>query len=120
MIGIDLVEVARLKNDDKFLSRIADAQEIAYIKKSASLDLQRQRIAALWAVKEAVMKALGLGEKSGVSFKDIKLCHHDSGKPYVELSGVAEQEFNISFYGKTIDVSLSHTQSYATAVAVIL
>lgn len=119
MIGIDLVEVERFELDDNFMSRIAYEEEIAYIKKSKSVELQRQRLASLWAVKEAVMKALGLGEKSGVSFKDIKLCHEESGKPYVELFGIAKQEFNISHYDKRVEVSLSHTKNYATAIAAI-
>lgn len=120
MIGIDLVEVERFSLDDKFMGRIAYPEEIAYIKRGISDDLRRQRLAALWAVKEAVMKALGLGEKSGVAFKDIKLCHEKNGKPYVELFGLALQEMTACFYGKKIEVSLSHTKSHATAIALII
>lgn len=120
MLGIDLVEVSRLKLDDKFMVRIAHDDEIAYIKKGKSESLQRERLASLWAVKEAVMKALSLGENSGVSFKDIKLCHEKSGKPYVELFGVALQEMHASFYDKRIEVSISHTENYATAIAMIV
>ena len=120
MLGIDLVQVSRLKLDDKFIGRIAHDDEIAYIKKGKSESLQRQRLAALWAVKEAVMKALSLGEGSGVSFKDIKLCHQPNGKPYVELFGVALQEMHATHYGKQIEVSISHTAEYATAIAMIV
>ena len=116
MIGIDLVEVDRFTLDEKFISRIADEEEVAYIKTSPALSLQR--LAALWAVKEAVIKALNLGG-SGVSFRDIKLCHEKSGKPYVELSGKAKQEMDAFHYGQTVEVSLSHTKNYATAIAII-
>lgn len=120
MIGIDIVEVARLSLEEKFIDKVADEEEKAYILKSPCKDLQLERLASLWAVKEAVMKALGLGKSSGVSFKDIKLCHENSGKPYVELMGTAKREMDISFYGKKIEVSISHEKNYAVAVAIIV
>ncbi len=116
MIGIDLVEVARFTLDENFMTRIADEEEVEYVKSAPALSLQR--LAALWAVKEAVIKALNLGG-SGVSFHDIKLCHEETGKPYVELSGQAKQEMDICYYGKKIEVSLSHTKAHATAIAII-
>ena len=119
MIGIDIVDVARFSLDEEFLNRVAHESEIEHIYKGKCVDLQLQKLAALWAVKEAVMKALGLGKSSGVSFKDIKLCHEPNGKPYVELFGVAKQEFDVSHYGKKIEISLSHTKEYATAIAII-
>lgn len=119
MIGIDLEEVERLDLSEEFMAKVADKEEIQYILKSKCVDLQCQRLASLWAVKEAVMKALGLGGASKVSFHDIKLCHEENGKPYVELSGVAKREFDVSYYGRKIEISLSHTRHYATAIAII-
>lgn len=121
MVGIDIEEVERFSiSDEELLERIAHKEEIEYILKSKCISLQNQRFASLWALKEAVMKALGLGKASGVSYKDIKLCHEESGKPYVELFGVAKREFDINHYGKKVEVSLSHTKSYATAIALIV
>ena len=117
MIGIDLVEVDRFTLDEKFISRIADEEEIGYINSAPALSLQR--LAALWAVKEAVIKALNLGG-TGVSFRDIKLCHEETGKPYVELFGKAKQEMDAFHYGKRVEVSLSHTKNYSTAIAIIV
>ena len=119
MVGIDIIEVSRVDCSDAFLKKIASEKEIEYIKKSASESLRQQRAAALFCVKEAVVKALGLGEKSKVSFKDIELFHFPSGKPYVKLYGVACEILEKEFAGKTIDVSLSHIKDYATAIAVI-
>ncbi len=116
MIGIDIVEVERV--DDKLLKKIAHPSEINYVEKAAASN-RKQKIAALWAVKEAVMKALGLGKESGVSFLDITLLHETSGRPYVELSGVAKQEMQINHYGKKIEVSISHEKDYAVAIAII-
>lgn len=120
MIGIDIDEVERFKEDDVFLNRIAFSQEIEHIKNAKCESLRQQRIASLWSVKEAVMKALGLGKNSGVSFKDIMLCHDESGKPYVELLGKAKSQFNLLYSSKKIEISLSHTPKIVVAVAVII
>ncbi|MBQ8792812.1 MAG: 4'-phosphopantetheinyl transferase superfamily protein, partial [Clostridia bacterium] len=71
MVGIDIIEVERVDTSDAFLNRIAHESEISYINKSSCNGLRHQRIAALFCVKEAVMKALEMGAKSGVVFKDI-------------------------------------------------
>ncbi len=120
MVGIDILEVERIDESDAFLKKIANEKEIEYVKKSSCESLVHQRIAALFCVKEAVMKALGLGADSKVRFKDIELCHQPSGKPYVVLNGVAKKKMESEFAGKKIEVSLSHTKAYATAIAVII
>ena len=120
MIGIDIIELDRVDTSDAFLNKIAHDEEIAYIKKTFCEQVQHERIASLFCVKEAVMKALGLGKNSGVVFKDIKLCHEESGKPYVELFGVAHNRFLTDFYGKKIEISISHSKTIATAIAIIM
>lgn len=120
MVGIDLEEVAKINTSEKFLQKIAHQEEIDYIKKSACENLQKQRITALFCVKEAVMKALGMGAKSGVVFKDVQLSHEKSGKPFVVLHGKALAKFNECFAGKKIEISISHTEAYATAIAILM
>lgn len=119
MVGIDIIELDRVDTSDSFLNNIAHEDEIAYIKKPFCQQVQHERIAALFCVKEAVMKALGLGKKSGVVFKDIKLCHEESGKPFVELFGVAKQAFEKDFKDKIINISISHSKTIATAICII-
>lgn len=120
MVGIDLIENERIDKSDKFLQRIAHESEIHYISKTSNECLRTQKIGALFCVKEAVMKALGLGEKSGVVFKDIELSHDESGKPTVTLYGVAKERFEKDYKGKNIEVSISHTKTYSTAICVII
>lgn len=119
MIGIDIIEIARVKEDDEFLKKIACEAEIERIKKSPCQSLRLQRIGAVFCVKEAVIKALDLGG-SEVSLKDIELSHYDSGKPYVILHGEAKEKFDKYFADKRIEISLSHTPSTAIAVAMII
>ena len=103
-----------------FLRKIASNEEIEYINKSNCENLRHQRIAALFCVKEAVLKALGTGLSEGISFKDIELKHQSNGKPYVILNGKAIEKFNQLFKCKKIEISISHTKNYATAIAVII
>lgn len=119
MIGIDLMEVARIDFSTNFIDKIATQSEKDYIFKSKCESLQKQRLTALFCVKEAVAKALGTGIGKEVSFKDIVLMHDAKGKPFVKLSQSAEKYFKENFANKNIYVSISHTENYATAIAEI-
>ena len=119
MVGIDLIEVERVDTSEAFLNRIAHEKEIEYINKSNCQSLRHQRIASLFCIKEAVMKALEMGANSGVVFKDIQLAHNENGKPEVILHGKAKEKYEKEFKGMKIEVSLSHTQIYATAIAIL-
>lgn len=65
------------------------------------------------------MKALEMGANSGVVFKDVELTHNQSGKPEIILHGKAKEKFENVFKNKKIEVSISHTQTMATAIAII-
>lgn len=116
MIGFDLQEVKRIKNEEKLLSKIALTSEIEYIKQY-KCD-RKMRVASLWAVKEAVFKALDL--KSGeISFKEIELCHKESGAPFVKLYGAAKTRFE-ELKATRIEISISHQRNIVGAVVEIL
>lgn len=116
MIGFDLQEVERIENEEKLLEKIALDSEIKYIQKFKCVF--KQKVASLWAVKEAVFKALNI--KGGdISFKEIELCHHENGAPFVKLYGKAKQIFDKSG-AKQINVSISHQNSVVGAVVEIL
>ncbi len=115
MIGFDLQEVGKIKDAQKLLEKIALPEEKAYIQKfKCDFDM---RVASLWAVKEAVFKAMKLSE-GDISYKEIELCHNESGRPYVVLFGSAKKHFENCDY-KSIDVSISHQKSVVGAVVEI-
>ena len=116
-VGIDVIEIERVTEDESFLKKIALKSEIEYIKSFKCEKGRLERIASLWCVKEAVFKCLGLGRDSGVTTKHVELCHEESGQPYVKLSGVAKKAFD-SLGLKEIEISLSHSTSIATAIAI--
>lgn len=116
-VGIDVIELEKVSKDEKFLKKIAHSEEIEYINQFNCEEAKHQRIAALWCVKEAVFKCLGLGKDSKVTTNDVMLCHDETGRPYVKLFGVAKSAFD-KLKLKEIEISLSHSQTIATAIAI--
>ena len=115
MIGFDLLETKRIKDADKLLGKIALEGEIAYIERFAKQ--KKEKTASLWAVKEAVFKALDIKE-GDISYKEIELCHKESGAPFIKLHGKAQKRFK-ELKAEKIEVSISHQKSVVGAVVVI-
>jgi holo-[acyl-carrier protein] synthase len=106
-VGIDIVEVkriGRLAKDQRFLERVYTSEEIAYCRRKKN---SAQHLAVRFATKEAVWNALGI---SRVALKDIGVRNLPNGKPEATIRGRRK---------KNIDISLSHTDEYAVAVAII-
>ena len=106
-IGIDIVEVkriAKLIRNKAFLKRVFTDQEIMYCSERVN---KAEHYAVRFAAKEAVWKALGMG---GISLRDISVKNRSNGKPEVLIKGKNR---------KDIVISLSHTENYAVAVAII-
>lgn len=108
-VGIDIVDVERIKRlheqyGDCFLKRIFTATEIEYALRARG-NRRYEHLAARFAAKEALIKALG----RAIPFRSIEVKNSSSGKPVVtcELAG-----------GK-IEASLSHTDRLAIAYVLI-
>ncbi len=112
MIGFDIQEVDKIKNGKKLLEKIALESEIQYIQKF-KCDY-KMRIATLWAVKEAVFKALN---DCVDSYKEIELCHKENGAPYILLHGQTKSNFE-KLGGKNIEISISHQKNIVGAVCI--
>lgn len=115
--GIDIVEIARLKDKDKdkaFLSRIYTDNELRYILRKVN---NTPSLASHFAAKESFLKALGTGIGYGISTKDIEVGHDDKGKPYYILSEKAQSLLD----GENIKthLSISHDKNYAVAFAIL-
>jgi holo-[acyl-carrier protein] synthase len=119
-LGTDIVEVARIqashaKLGEAFLTRILLANEIAYCQ---SYRNPAPQIAARFAAKEAVSKAFGTGLSAALSWHDIEIAHEESGCPIVVLHGRGKALF-AARGAKELLISLSHTEHYATATAIL-
>lgn len=74
------------------------------------------RLAARWAAKEAVMKALGRGI-GDIDPLDIEVAHDHLGAPVVRLYGSAARAAEQAGV-ETVHVSMSHDEGWAVAFAV--
>jgi holo-[acyl-carrier protein] synthase len=118
--GVDLIEIDRIervlaRHGDRFLARVFTQAEVSYCRGRPS------ELAARFAAKEAVSKALGVGmrmlSRDGIDWRDAEIVGDGRGKPLVRLSGRAAERADELGLGEWA-VSLSHTREYAVAFVV--
>ncbi len=120
-IGVDIVEIKRLERVSRkwgrsFLSKVYTNKELAYAK---SKRFPYQHLAARFAAKEAIFKALGEVEKDFVGWKNVEIVNDAYGRPLVRWHGRALQTKNKRKLKGAV-VSLSHTENYAVATAMLI
>jgi len=75
-------------------------------------------LAVRFSAKEAFVKALGIGIRNGINFKDINVEVDDLGKPYLILRGESLNMIN-NFSITRYHLTLSHSNDYAIAVVLL-
>lgn len=115
--GIDLVEIQRFEALNpairaRFLKRVYTETELRESRN------QWASLAGKFAVKEAVVKALGCGI-GPVSWKEIEVRQGPRGEPVLELHGAARQ-ISDQIGLEDWSISISHTRTHATALAVAI
>ncbi len=113
--GVDLLEISRLReavarHGERFMARIFTPLE------REQCGENYPSLAARFAAKEAVAKALGTG-LGDVSFTDIEIVRGPNGAPNLKLYGRALEvatELKLSEWA----ISLSHTHEHAVASVV--
>ena len=114
-VGVDIIEISRVaatveRFGDRFLQRIYTRGEITYCRGRAP------QLAARFAAKEAVMKALGTGTR-GVGWREVEVTRKHSGEPSIELHGrAAERAAKLGI--DRFAISISHSREYAVASVV--
>ncbi len=111
-VGVDIIEIPRVEEalarwGERFLYRVYTGREVAFCRGRIP------ELAARFAAKEAVSKALGTG-MHGVAWKEIEVLPDHRGKPHVFLHGRARQranEIGLNFFA----ISLSHSRDHAIA-----
>ncbi len=116
MIGIDSVEIRRIARTmgKSFFEKIFTENELSHLE---HVRFAPQTVAGMFAVKEAVSKALGTGISSGVSWRDIEVLYNSAGAPYTKLYNKAAEILSVK--GSSVLISITHTAEIATAVAII-
>jgi holo-[acyl-carrier protein] synthase len=119
-LGIDLVETERIESawkrfGERCVDRILLEDEKAYCLSHRN---PATFIAARFAAKEAVSKALGTGLGPLLGWHDIEVRHKESGAPYVELHGKG-QELLGQLKANVIHLTLTHTAANSIAMAIV-
>ncbi|MBQ1454600.1 MAG: holo-ACP synthase [Thermoguttaceae bacterium] len=118
-IGTDITEIDRIsqmveRHARSFLDRVFTPNEQRYCGSGAAA---RERYAARWAAKEAVLKALGTGWSVGIAWTDVEVVKLPSGAVSVALTGGAArraEELGVT----EVLLSVSHGKNHAVAFAV--
>ena len=120
--GVDIIEIDRIARcvdrwGDRFVRRVFTDEEIEYCRGRAA------ELAARFAAKEAIAKALGTGAMSlaangvGPGLREMEVVPDHLGRPKVRLHGRAQERAQL--LGLTdLAVSLSHSWDYAVAFVV--
>ncbi len=117
-VGLDVVAVAAIAENvgrDAYLRRVFTPAEIAACRASPRAD---ERFAGKFAVKEALMKALGAGMRQGVLFTNIEVLNDEAGRPVISLTGEAARLAQ-SLGVVHIHASLSHSAGVAVGIAIL-
>jgi holo-[acyl-carrier protein] synthase len=112
-IGTDIVEIKRIadvcRRSPRFELRVFTPAELDYARPKVG---KFSHLAARFAAKEAVAKAFG----RPFSWQDVEVYTESSGKPCIRLHGRALEVAGDA----RVMISVSHSASYATAVAVLV
>jgi holo-[acyl-carrier protein] synthase len=119
-VGVDIIEMDRFVKvyeefRERLLARVFTQAEVHYCRGRAP------ELAARFAAKEAVSKALGVGvlmmARDGIAWQDVEVIGDRRGKPTVHLYGRAAAraaELGLTEWA----ISLSHTRDSAAAMVV--
>lgn len=118
-LGLDLTELHRIRDiwdrfGHRFAAKILTERELAQLPRHDPVP----RLAALFAGKEAAVKALGTGFADGVHFKCVEILHAESGKPGISFLHRGREV--CERLGVTAaHISLTHSRDTAAATVVL-
>jgi holo-[acyl-carrier protein] synthase len=120
--GVDIVEIDRIAraladHPQRFPERIFTFTERAYC--DLAPRRRAERYAARFAVKEAVLKALGTGWTEGIAWTDLEVLRLASGEPRLLVTGRAAEVAASRGIGRWL-VSMSHSGTHAIGSAIAL
>ncbi len=121
--GIDIVEINRISKvyqrfGFNFLIKVLSREELKIIpiQKKKRLNF----ISGRFVVKEALVKALGTGFRSGLSFKNISVVNNSYGKPEIIFDKNLNELFKKKIKDINISISISHEKKYCVASVMII
>lgn len=118
-IGNDIIEIERIEkaiSKEGFKDKIYTQRELENIKKRGN---RAETYAGVFSAKEAISKAIGTGVRE-FSLTNLEILNDDLGKPYVVVSEKLDKIIKSKKEDYQIEISISHSKKYATAMAIIL
>ena len=118
-IGNDIIEIERIEkaiSKEGFKDKIYTQRELENIKKRGN---RAETYAGVFSAKEAISKAIGTGVRE-FSLTNLEILNDDLGKPYVVVSEKLDKILKTKKEDYQIEISISHSRKYATAMAIIL
>ena len=119
-IGVDIVQNSRIGKSitsEKFLLRIFTNDEINKSKKTKN---KTAFFSKRFAAKEAFSKALGIGFRETLNFKDISITNNKNGKPSIKINNKLYNLINKKFKTKKINVLLSLSDESKHSIAFVI
>lgn len=120
-IGIDIIKISRVKKlliiyKNKFAKRILSKNELI---KYYKLIKQKERfLAKRFAIKEAAVKALGIGIRQGITFNQFEVYNNLLGKPKIKFfSKVSVLSNKLGI--KKVHLTLTDEKNYACALIIL-
>ena len=118
-IGNDIIEIERIEkaiSKESFKNKVYTQRELENIEKRGD---RVETYAGIFSAKEAISKAIGTGVRE-FSLPDLEILNDDLGKPYVVVSERLDKIIKSKKENYQIEISISHSKKYATAMAVIV
>jgi len=117
-IGNDIIEIERIEkaiSKEGFKNKVYTQRELENIRKRGN---RTETYAGIFSAKEAISKAIGTGVRE-FSLTDLEILNDDLGKPYVVVSEKLDKILKTKKEDYQIEISISHSKKYATAMAII-
>ena len=117
-IGNDIIEIERIEkaiSKEGLKNKIYTQRELKNIEKRGN---RTETYAGIFSAKEAISKAIGTGVRE-FSLTDLEILNDDLGKPYVVVSEKLDKILKVKKEDYQIEISISHSKKYATAMAII-
>ena len=120
-IGVDVIDNKRIKfliRKKDFIKRIFSHNEIRFSKK---IKQKTNYFAKRYAAKEAFSKALGIGFRNNLNFKDIEILNDKIGKPYYlkskKITHIISKKFKTKRYN--LFLSITDEKDYSIAFTIL-
>jgi holo-[acyl-carrier protein] synthase len=123
-VGTDLCDVRRVaatygRRGERFAERVLgpDELQVFHARRARSAERGLRFLATRFSAKEAFSKAVGLGIRTPMAWRDCQILNEPGGRPYLRLSGALSAWFEAR--ALVAHVSLSDESEYASSFVVV-